>query len=225
MTTASDASVIRIIIADDDPIARAAIKSMFDEEDDIEVVAVAADGAEAVDLVHTHMVDVALMDAHMPVLDGIAATRRLEQTSSGTRSLILTSFDDDTYLDTGIAAGAYGFLLKTTPPSEVVAAVRTVHSGGKVLSPGPAGRVLDRYVHGQFPRTASAADLDLSEREQEVLLLLCEAMSNQQIATRLMIAETTVKTHIASIMRKMHVSSRLEVVVEAYHQGLATARS
>ena len=146
-------------------------------------------------------------------------------TSSGTRSLILTSFDDDTYLDTGIAAGAYGFLLKTTPPSEVVAAVRTVHSGGKVLSPGPAGRVLDRYVHGQFPRIASAADLDLSEREQEVLLLLCEAMSNQQIATRLMIAETTVKTHIASIMRKMHVSSRLEVVVEAYHQGLATARS
>ena len=86
-------------------------------------------------------------------------------------------------------------------------------------------RVLDRYVHGQFPRIASAADLDLSEREQEVLLLLCEAMSNQQIATRLMIAETTVKTHIASIMRKMHVSSRLEVVVEAYHQGLATARS
>ena len=225
MTTASDASVIRIIIADDDPIARAAIKSMFDKEDDIEVVAVAADGAEAVDLVHTHMVDVVLMDAHMPVLDGIAATRRLEQTSPDTRSLILTSFDDDTYLDTGIAAGAYGFLLKTTPPSEVVAAVRTVHSGGKVLSPGPAGRVLDRYVHGQFPRTASAADLDLSEREQEVLLLLCEAMSNQQIATRLMIAETTVKTHIASIMRKMHVSSRLEVVVEAYHQGLATARS
>ena len=156
----------------------------------------------------------------MPVLGGVEATSRILQATSDTRVLLLTTFDDDTFLDSGIAAGASGFLLKTTRPAEIASAIRTVHSGGKVLSPGPTSRILDRYLHGRTPGAASIGDLDLSEREQEVLRLLCQARSNHQIARQMNVAETTVKTHVSSIMRKMGVSSRLEIVVEAHKRGL-----
>ena len=129
-------------------------------------------------LVHARTVDVVLMDVQMPVLDGVAATSRILALGGGTRVLLLTTFDDDSFLDGGLAAGASGFLLKTTPPGRIAEAIRTVRTGGKVLSPGPAGRVLDRYVRGQSPRVASTEDLDLSEREQEVLRLLCRARTN-----------------------------------------------
>ena len=217
---ASSPRTTRIIIVDDDPIVREVLTTALGSETDIEVVAVVANGAEAVDVVHARTVDVVLMDVQMPVLDGVAATSRILALGGGTRVLLLTTFDDDSFLDGGLAAGASGFLLKTTPPERIAEAIRTVRSGGKVLSPGPAGRVLDRYVRGQSPRVASTEDLDLSEREQEVLRLLCQARTNREIARRLNIADTTVKTHVSSIMRKMGVGNRLEIVVEAHRRGI-----
>jgi len=217
---ASSPRTTRIIVVDDDPIVREVLTTALGSETDIEVVAVVANGAEAVDVVHARTVDVVLMDVQMPVLDGVAATSRILALGGGTRVLLLTTFDDDSFLDGGLAAGASGFLLKTTPPERIAEAIRTVRSGGKVLSPGPAGRVLDRYVRGQSPRVASTEDLDLSEREQEVLRLLCRARTNHQIARRMNIADTTVKTHVSSIMRKMGVGNRLEIVVEAHRRGI-----
>ena len=217
---ASSPRTTRIIIVDDDPIVREVLTTALGSETDIEVVAVVTNGAEAVDVVHARTVDVVLMDVQMPVLDGVAATSRILALGGGTRVLLLTTFDDDSFLDGGLAAGASGFLLKTTPPERIAEAIRTVRTGGKVLSPGPAGRVLDRYVRGQSPRVASTEDLDLSEREQEVLRLLCQARTNHQIARRMNIADTTVKTHVSSIMRKMGVGNRLEIVVEAHRRGL-----
>ena len=210
----------RIIVVDDDPIVREVLTTALGSNPDIEVVASVTNGAEAVDVVHARTVDVVLMDVQMPVLDGVAATSRILALGGGTRVLLLTTFDDDSFLDGGLAAGASGFLLKTTPPEQIAEAIRTVRAGGKVLSPGPAGRVLDRYVRGQSPRVASTEDLDLSEREQEVLRLLCQARTNHQIARRMNIADTTVKTHVSSIMRKMGVGNRLEIVVEAHRRGL-----
>ena len=212
---------IRLLIVDDDPIVREVLTSALGSETDIEVVAVVANGAEAVDVVHARTVDVVLMDVQMPVLDGVAATSRILALGGDTRVLLLTTFDDDSFLDGGLAAGASGFLLKTTPPGRIAEAIRTVRTGGKVLSPGPAGRVLDRYVRGQSPRVASTEDLDLSEREQEVLRLLCRARTNHQIARRLGLTQADVKADISSMMRKMGVSSRLDVVVEAHRRGLA----
>ncbi|ALD00435.1 hypothetical protein AM609_15205 [Actinomyces sp. oral taxon 414] len=217
---ASSPRTTRIIIVDDDPIVREVLTTALGSETDIEVIATAANGAEAVDVVHARTVDVVLMDVQMPVLDGVAATSRILALGGGTRVLLLTTFDDDSFLDGGLAAGASGFLLKTTPPERIAEAIRTVRAGGKVLSPGPTSRVLDRYVRGQSPRVASTEDLDLSEREQEVLRLLCQARTNHQIARRMNIADTTVKTHVSSIMRKMGVGNRLEIVVEAHRRGL-----
>ena len=210
----------RIIVVDDDPIVREVLTTALGSNPDIEVIATAANGAEAVDVVHAHTVDVVLMDVQMPVLDGVAATSRILALGGGTGVLLLTTFDDDSFLDGGLAAGASGFLLKTTPPERIAEAIRTVRAGGKVLSPGPTSRVLERYVRGQSPRVASTEDLDLSEREQEVLRLLCQARTNHQIARRMNIADTTVKTHVSSIMRKMGVGNRLEIVVEAHRRGL-----
>ena len=196
---ASSPRTTRIIIVDDDPIVREVLTTALGSETDIEVVAVVANGAEAVDVVHARTVDVVLMDVQMPVLDGVAATSRILALGGGTRVLLLTTFDDDALREDGLAAGASGFLLKTTPPERIAEAIRTVRAGGKVLSPGPTSRVLDRYVRGQSPRVASTEDLDLSEREQEVLRLLCQARTNHQIARRMNIADTTVKTHVSSI--------------------------
>lgn len=217
---ASSPRTTRIIIVDDDPIVREVLTTALGSETDIEVIATAANGAEAVDVVHAHTVDVVLMDVQMPVLDGVAATSRILALGGGTGVLLLTTFDDDSFLDGGLAAGASGFLLKTTPPERIAEAIRTVRAGGKVLSPGPTSRVLERYVRGQSPRVASTEDLDLSEREQEVLRLLCQARTNHQIARRMNIADTTVKTHVSSIMRKMGVGNRLEIVVEAHRRGI-----
>ena len=213
---------IRIIVVDDDPIVRDAIATALKGAPGIEVVATAENGADAVSIVHERTVDVVLMDVQMPILDGVTATRRVRDVSPATSVLILTTFDDDTFLDGGLAAGASGFLLKTTPSEELISAIHTIHEGGKVLSPGPTSRILDRYISGQPPKTNAGEELDLSERVNEVLELLCQARSNHQIARRLNVAETTVKTHVSAIMRKMNVASRLEIVVEAHRRGLAS---
>ena len=221
MTQQNPAGTIRVIVVDDDAIVRETLSSILDSEPDIDVIATADNGAEAVALVHERTVDVALMDIQMPVLDGVEATSRIRKTSERTRVLLLTTFDEDTFLDGGIAAGASGFLLKTTHSSEIAGVIRTIHAGGKVLSPGPTKHVLERYIHGQIPNVGTIADLDLSGREQQVLHLLCQAHTNHQIAREMNVAETTVKTYVSSIMRKMDVRSRLEIVVEAHKRGIS----
>lgn len=220
MTQQDPTGTIRVIVVDDDAIVRETLSSLLGSEADIDVIATATNGAEAVRLVHERTVDVVLMDIQMPVLDGVKATSRILETSGRTRVLLLTTFDDDAFLDGGIAAGAAGFLLKTTRPAEIAGAIRTIRAGGKVLSPGPTSRVLDRYLQGQSPTAGSIADLDLSDREQQVLRLLCQARTNHQIARQMNVAKTTVKTHVSSIMRKMGVGSRLEIVVEVHRRGV-----
>lgn len=209
----------RIIVVDDDPIVREVLTTALGSNPDIEVVASVTNGAEAVDVVHARTVDVVLMDVQMPVLDGVAATSRILALGGGTRVLLLTTFDDDSFLDGGLAAGASGFLLKTTPPERIAEAIRTVRAGGKVLSPGPANR-LGLRANGRGP-AATTSDPDLTDREQEVLHLLCRARTNRQIARRLGLTQAAVKADIASMVRKMGVSSRLDVVVEAHRRGLA----
>ena len=216
---ASSPRTTRIIIVDDDPIVREVLTTALGSETDIEVVAVVANGAEAVDVVHARTVDVVLMDVQMPVLDGVAATSRILALGGGTRVLLLTTFDDDSFLDGGLAAGASGFLLKTTPPEQIAEAIRTVRSGGKVLSPGPANR-LGLRARGQGP-AATIPDPDLTGRERRILHLLCQARTNREIARRLGLTQAAVKADISSMMRKMGVSSRLDVVVEAHRRGLA----
>ena len=211
---------IRLLIADDDPVVRETLPGLIvSARPDIEVVAVVANGAEAVDVVHAHTVDVVLMDVQMPVLDGVAATSRILALGGGTRVLLLTTFDDDALREDGLAAGASGFLLNTTPPERIAEAIRTVRAGGKVLSPGPANR-LGLRANGRGP-AAAPSDPDLTDREQEVLHLLCRARTNRQIARRLGLTQAAVKADIASMVRKMGVSSRLDVVVEAHRRGLA----
>ena len=210
---------IRLLIADDDPIVREVLTSALGSETDIEVVAVVANGAEAVDVVHARTVDVVLMDVQMPVLDGVAATSRILALGGGTRVLLLTTFDDDSFLDGGLAAGASGFLLKTTPPGRIAEAIRTVRTGGEILSPGPANR-LGLRARGRGP-AATIPDPDLTDRERRILRLLCQARTNHQIARRLGLTQADVKADISSMMRKMGVSSRLDVVVEAHRRGLA----
>lgn len=216
---ASSPRTTRIIIVDDDPIVREVLTTALGSETDIEVIATAANGAEAVDVVHARAVDVVLMDVQMPVLDGVAATSRILALGGGTRVLLLTTFDDDALREDGLAAGASGFLLKTTPPERIAEAIRTVRAGGKVLSPGPANR-LGLRANGRGP-AAATSDPDLTDREQEVLHLLCRARTNRQIARRLGLTQAAVKADIASMVRKMGVSSRLDVVVEAHRRGLA----
>ena len=216
---ASSPRTTRIIIVDDDPIVREVLTTALGSETDIEVIATAANGAEAVDVVHARTVDVVLMDVQMPVLDGVAATSRVLALGGGTRVLLLTTFDDDALREDGLAAGASGFLLKTTPPEQIAGAIRTVRAGGKVLSPGPANRFGLR-TNGRGP-AAATSDPDLTDREQEVLHLLCRARTNRQIARRLGLTQAAVKADIASMVRKMGVSSRLDVVVEAHRRGLA----
>ncbi|MDO4900401.1 response regulator transcription factor [Actinomyces sp.] len=220
MSQSTQPSPIRVAIVDDDAIVRETLSAILGQEDGIAIVATATNGSEAVDLVHERIVDVVLMDIQMPVLDGVQATSRILAAGGNTRVLLLTTFDDDTFLDGGITAGASGFLLKTTPAGEIAAAIRTVHAGGKVLSPGPTSRVLERYVRGQRPSTASDSGLDLSARELEVLRLLRKGYSNRRIAREMNVAETTVKTHVSSLMRKMGAGSRLEVVAEASERGI-----
>ena len=211
---------IRLLIADDDPVVRDTLPGLIvSAGPDIEVVAVVTNGAEAVDVVHARTVDVVLMDVQMPVLDGVAATSRILALGGGTRVLLLTTFDDDALREDGLAAGASGFLLKTTPPEQIAGAIRTVNSGDEALSPRPTNR-LDLRTRDRGP-VATTSDLDLSDRERRVLHLLCQARTNRQIARRLGLTQAAVKADIFSMMRKMGVSSRLDVVVEAYRRGLA----
>lgn len=218
-THADATDPVRVLLVDDDPMVLATLQTYVAPAEDISIVATAHDGSEARGAVVKHRPDLVIMDVQMPVMGGIEATRRLRAEFPRLRIVLLTTFDEDEFLLDALDAGAAGFLLKNTSPQELVAAIRRAHAGNKVVSPGPNDRLIDNYVRRDRVAT-DPADLGLSSREQEVLELLCRGKSNSAIAEELYVAETTVKTHVSSIMRKMEVVSRLEVVVFAYENRL-----
>ena len=209
---------IRVLLIDDDPMVLATLQSYVATADDVAVVATGQHGDEALDLVRAHRPDLVIMDIQMPVLTGIDATKVLLANYPDLRIVLLTTFDEDEFLLEALDVGAAGFLLKNTSPQDLVQAIRRAHSGNRVVSPGPTDRLIDNYL--KRGAGSGGDQIGLSGREHEVLELLCRGRSNSQIAEELFVAETTVKTHVSSIMRKMGVGSRLEVVVFAYENRL-----
>ncbi len=216
---------LRAVIADDQALVRTGF-GMILAADGIEVTAEAADGAEAVAAVRDTRPDVVLMDIRMPGMDGIEATRRIladdAPEASGTRVVILTTYDLDHYVYAALTAGASGFLLKDVTPEHLVAAVRLVRSGDALLAPAITRRLIERFAHRQeHPRPARHADLSgLTPRELEVLRLLATGLSNAELAERLFLSPTTVKTHVGRILSKLDLRDRVQAVVLAYETGL-----
>ncbi len=213
-------STIRVLVADDQPVARAGFRTVLDSAPRIEVVGEAADGEEAVELARRLRPDVVLMDIRMPKLDGIEATRQLP----GHKVLILTTFGLDEYIVEALRAGASGFLLKDAPVEELIAAVRTVAAGEAQLSPAVTRRLLDQVAH-RLPTTVPVAVDGLGEltpREHEVLQLMAGGLSNAEIAAALVVSEATVKTHVSSVLSKLGLRSRIQAVIYAYEAGVVT---
>jgi len=217
-TSGEHTDTIGVLLIDDDPMVLATLQSYVATAEDIDVVATGQHGGEALDLVRTHRPNLVIMDIQMPVMNGIDATKLLLASFPDLRIVLLTTFDEDEFLLEALDVGAAGFLLKNTSPQELVQAIRRAHSGNRVVSPGPTDRLIDNYL--KRGAGAGGEQIGLSGREHEVLELLCRGRSNSQIAEELFVAETTVKTHVSSIMRKMGVGSRLEVVVYAYENRL-----
>jgi DNA-binding NarL/FixJ family response regulator len=217
---------VRVLIADDQALVRGGFRMILDAKDDIEVVGEAEDGREAVDLVERAAPDVVLMDIRMPDVDGIEATRRIVASGSPARIIILTTYDADEYVFSALRAGASGFLLKDVRPPELVEAIRVVARGDALLAASVTRRLLDRFA-GVLPDAgAQPADLEeLTEREVEVLRLVALALSNSEIAKRLVLTEATVKTHVSSVLRKLGLRDRVQAVVFAYDVGLVRPRS
>jgi DNA-binding NarL/FixJ family response regulator len=208
------------MIADDQAMVRAGFRMILDAEPDIEIVAEAGDGLEAVSLADRYTIDVVLMDIRMPELDGIEATRRLAQRSSA-HVLMLTTFDLNEYVYEALRAGASGFLLKDAPPERLVDAIRVVASGEALLAPTITRRVIEEFARRPPPREGLPPELhELTAREVEVLKLVAGGSSNAEIAKELFLGETTVKTHVARILQKLRLRDRVQAVVLAYEIGL-----
>ena len=212
---------IRVLLADDQALVRTGFRAILDGRDDIKVVGEAGDGREAIRLAHERDRDVVLMDIRMPELDGIEATRQLIATESPARVIMLTTFDLDELVVGALRAGASGFLLKDAQAHELVQAVRVVASGDALLAPAVTRRVLERFVDSIPPDEGPPPDLsELTPREVEVLRLVAAALSNAEIAERLVVSEATVKAHISAILRKLDLRDRVQAVVLAYDLGL-----
>jgi DNA-binding NarL/FixJ family response regulator len=209
--------VTRILLADDQALVRGGLRLILDAEPDLEVVAEAEDGRRAVELALATRPDVALMDVRMPGLDGIEATRRLLAAAPAARVLMLTTFDLDEYVVDAFRAGASGFLLKTAPPDQLVAAVRTVRAGDALLAPESTRRLIERAA--QPARVPPALD-ELTAREHEVLRALARGLTNAEIAAELVVEASTVKSHVASVLSKLGLRDRVHAVVFAYESGL-----
>lgn len=205
---------IKVLIVDDHNILREGLCALLCREDDIEVVAEAADGRSAVELARRLKPDVVLMDISMPILDGIEATRLLLQEAAGTRVLVLTQYDSRAHIERVLRAGASGYLLKKTVSSELASAIRAVHQGGSFLAPQVARTVVDGYVEG-----LGKAE-ELTAREQEVFKLLAEGHSNQEIADLLCVSVNTVITHRTRLMAKLGIHNRTELIKHAIRKGL-----
>jgi DNA-binding NarL/FixJ family response regulator len=211
--------VIDVLLADDQALVRHGFRLILSAEPDIRVVAEAGDGDEAVAQAAQTNPDVALMDVRMPRLDGIAATRAILARTPQTRVLMLTTFDLDDYVIDAFRAGASGFLLKTSPPSQLVAAVHTVHQGDALLAPVSTRRLIE----GSTRPVAAAAELEaLTDRERIVLRLLARGLTNAEIAQHLIIEPSTVKSHVARVLSKLGLRDRVQAVIFAYEHGLVS---
>jgi len=213
--------LVRVLIADDDDLMRAGLKAVLSTDPAIDLVGEAADGRAAIEQVRALVPDVVLMDVRMPALDGIAATRELSATVPGAKVLMLTTFEEDDYIFGGLAAGAAGFMLKRTSPEELIAAIHTIAAGDSLLSPSVTKRVITEMT--QAPRRDGRARqrLDvLTPREQEVLALIGRGLSNGEIASELVVEESTVKTHVKRILQKLQLRDRVHAVIVAYESGL-----
>ena len=213
---------IRVLVVDDQSMVRAGFRMLLADEADIEVVAEASNGKEAVEKAARFDPTVVLMDIRMPELDGLEATRRILAADPDARVLVLTTFDLDDYVYEALRAGASGFVLKDDPPEQLIAAVRTVASGDALLSPAVTKRVIGAFT--RMPRPAPPRELDdLSAREREVFRLVARGLSNAQIGKELFIGETTVKTHVTHILSKLGLHDRVQAVVLAYQTGVFDA--
>ncbi len=215
---------IRILLVDDQPLLRMGFRMILSAEPDLQVVGEAGDGAAAVELAGRLNPDVVLMDIRMPGMDGIEATRRLAGpgVTDPARVLMLTTFGLDEYVVEALRAGASGFLLKDTPPEDLIEAIHVVAAGEALLAPSVTRRLLDRFA-SRLPalaETANPALAELTERELEVFRLVAQGLSNAEIAARLVVSETTVKTHVSHVFTKLDLRDRVQAVILAYQVGL-----
>ena len=210
---------IRVLVADDQSMVRAGFRALLADEEDMEVVAEASNGLEAVQKAAQFNPAVVLMDIRMPELDGLQATERILAADSTARVLILTTFDLDEYVFKALRAGASGFVLKDDPPEQLLAAIRTVAAGDALLSPTVTKRVIEQFT--RIPRPTPPKELDeLSARERDVLRLVARGLSNAEIGQELYISETTVKTHVTHVLQKLGLRDRVQAVVLAHQAGL-----
>ncbi len=214
---------IRLLLVDDDPLVRSGLRFLFDSTPDVKVIAEAGDGAEAIAAVRAHAPDVVLMDLLMPGVDGIAATAEIKRSPASAHVIALTTWDVNDAVIRSLEAGASGFMLKTAPPPDIIAAVRAVHSGDAVLSPRSTRQLLDHLrrdetVHHR--RAAEQALGSLTDREREVCIAAALGLSNAEIAGRLFISDATVKSHLSAIQVKLGLRNRVEVAVLTERAGL-----
>ncbi|MEV8614572.1 response regulator transcription factor [Amycolatopsis sp. NPDC051373] len=207
-----------VLICDDQELVRVGLRMIVDSQPDLDVVAEAGDGAEAVRIARERRPDLVLMDVRMPVLDGVAATERICAALPDVRVLVITTFDLDEYAYSALRAGASGFLVKDAPSDEMLVAIRGVLRGDAMVSPSVTQRLLDRYLTGRPVESAKLGSL--TEREKDVLGLIARGLSNGEIAGKLIIGETTVKTHVGRVLAKLGLRDRVHAVVFAYESGL-----
>lgn len=222
--------MIRIALADDDPLFTAGLAMVLDAQEGLHVIWEAIDGADAIRQ-HRHTEpDVLLLDIQMPGTDGLTAIRELVSEGTGARIIILTTFESDEYVLTAIEAGAAGFLLKNTPPDTLIEAIHTVYHGDSVISPGPTRRLFSTFRNRPTPSIGSGSvteqqiPADLTTRESEVLTLIARGLSNQEICDRLWLSMPTIKTHISNLLAKTHSRDRVQLVLYALRTGIASAQ-
>jgi DNA-binding NarL/FixJ family response regulator len=219
--------VIRVLLVDDQPLIRSGFRALLDLEDDIEVVAEAADGSEGLELAKEHLPDVALVDIRMPVLDGIEATRRIaaDPALAGVHVVILTNYGLDEYVFEALRAGAAGFLVKDVVPEDFLHAVRVAARGDALLAPSITRKLINRYVTQPLPTDPDTGLEELTTREREAVVLVARGLSNDEIADRMVISPLTAKTHINRAMAKLHARDRAQLVILAYESGLVAPRT
>ncbi len=210
---------IRVVVADDQDLVRSGLEMVLTARG-CEVVGLAGDGRDAVEVVRRTRPDVVLMDIRMPVLDGIAATEQITSAGLPTRVLVLTTYDLDSYVYAALKAGAAGFLLKATPPDRLVAGIETIAAGEALLAPSLTRRLIEQHVSGPAPSEGLPGALaGLTEREREVFVLIARGLGNDEIAAELVVSESTVKTHVNRILAKLCLRTRVQLVVLAYESG------
>ncbi len=213
--------IIRVLVVDDQPLVRAGFGMILQSEDDLELVGEAATGLEAITAVQELSPHVVLMDIRMPELDGVEATRQIREAPDAPAVLILTTFDLDEYVYASLRAGASGFMLKDSPADDLIDAIRVVARGDALITPSVTKRLIRDFAAQGPPADSSAFD-ELTQRENEVLLLMAKGLSNAEIASELILGETTIKTHVSRILMKLNARDRVQAVIAAYESGAVT---